>query len=90
MADMNSPIPGDGEISEGSEVAPKPCFEVEGVTEGEVPRSDVSDEEVVLDLLGGGGVFKLLNEIRCLCNMKSGMASARLVPMNCGILVSGR
>ena len=89
MADMTSPIPGDDEISEGSDVAPKPCFEVEGNTEVEVPRSDVSDEEV-LDLLGGGGVFKLLKEIRCLRNMKSGMASARLVPMNCGILVSGR
>jgi hypothetical protein len=68
MADMTSRIPGDDEISEGSEVAPKPCLEVEGNAE----------VVVVLDLLGGGGVFKLLNEIRCLCNMKNGMASARL------------
>ena len=83
MADMTSPIPGD-EISEGSEVAPKLCFEVRGDPEAVVPRSEVSDEGVVLDLLGGGGVFKLLNEIRCLCNMKSGMVSARLVPTNCG------
>ena len=84
MADMTSPIPGDDEISEDSEVAPKPCFEVEGNPEVGVPRSEISDEEVVLDLLGGGGVFKLLNDIRCLRNIKSGMASARLVPMNCG------
>ena len=88
MANMTSRIPGDDEISEGSEVAPKPCFEVvEGNAEVVVvlPRSEVSsDEEAVLDLLGGGGVFKLLNKIRCLRNMKSGMASARLVPMNCG------
>ena len=91
MADMTSPIPGDDETSEGSEVAPKPCFEVEGNAEVVEPRSEVSDEEVVLDLLRGGDVFKLLNEIRCLRNMKSGMASARLVPMNCGgYLVSGR
>lgn len=91
MADTISPIPGDDEISEGSEVAPKPCFEVEGNVEVVVPRSETSDEEVVLDLLGGGGVFKLLNVIRCLRNMKSGMASARLVPMNCGrYLESGR
>ena len=82
MADMTSPIPGDDEISEGCEVVPKPCFEVEGNAEAVVPRSEVGD--AVLDLLGGGGVFKLLNEIRCLCNMTSGMASARLVPMNCG------
>ena len=79
-------------MSEGSEVAPKPCFEVEGNAEvAVVPRSEISDEEVILDLLAGGGVFKLLNEIRCLCNMKSGVASARLVPMNCGrYLVLGR
>ena len=84
MADMTSPIPGDDEISEGSEVvAPKPCFEVAGNAEVVVvPRSEVSDEEVALDLLGGGGVFRLLSKIRCLRNMKSGMASARLVPMN--------
>ena len=84
-ADMTSPIPGDDEISEDSEVvAPKSCFEVAGNAEVVVvPRSEVSDEEVTLDLLGGGGVFKLLSEIRCLRNMKSGMASARLVPMNC-------
>ena len=92
MADMTSRIPGDDEISEGSEVA---CFEGEGNAEVVVvlPRSEVSsNEEVVLDLLGGGDVFKLLNKIRCLRNMKSGMASARLVPMNCGryFLVSGR
>jgi hypothetical protein len=87
---MTSPIPGDDDISEGSEVAPKPCFE-EGNVEVVVPRSEVSDEEVLLDLLGGGGVFKLLNEIRCLCNMKSGIVSAKLVPMNCGRhSVSGR
>jgi hypothetical protein len=81
MADMT---PGDDEISEGSEGASKPCLEVEG-------NPEVSDEEAVLDLLGGGGVFKLLNEIRCLCNMKSGIASARLVPTNCDRhSVSGR
>jgi hypothetical protein len=73
MADMT---PGDSdedddEISEGSEVAPKPCFEVEGNPGNE-------ELEVGLDLLGGG----LLNEIRCLRNTKSGMASARLVPTN--------
>jgi len=77
MANMTSPIPGDDEISEGSEVAPKPCFEEERNAEVVVPRSEASDEGVELDLLGGGGVFKLLNEIRCLRNMKSGMASAR-------------
>jgi hypothetical protein len=72
-------------------VAPKPCFEEEGNAEVVVPRSEVSDEEVLLDLLGGGGVFKLLNEIRCLCNMKSGIVSAKLVPTNCGRhSVSGR
>jgi hypothetical protein len=80
MADMASPIPGD---AEGSEVAAEPCFEVEGNAEVVVPCSEVSDE-VALDLLGGGGVFKLLNEIRCLRNITSGMASARLVPINCG------
>jgi hypothetical protein len=64
---------------------------VEGDAEVVVPRSEVSDEEVALDLLGGGGVFKFLNEIRCLCNMKNGTASARLVPMNCGrYLVSSK
>jgi hypothetical protein len=49
MADMTSPIPGDDdEISEGSEMAPNPCFEVEGNAELVVlPRSEVSDEEVV-------------------------------------------
>jgi len=82
MADMTSPIPGDDEISEGSEVA---SFEVGGNAEAVVPRSEVSDEEVVLDLLGGGGVFKLLNDIRCLRNMTSGMASARLVPTKANI-----
>ena len=69
-------------------MASKSCFEVEGNAEVVVPPpSDASDGEIVvalLDLLGGGGVFKLLNKIRCLRNMKSGMASARLVPMNCG------
>ena len=80
---MTSPIPGDDEISEGSEVASKPSFEIGGNAEAVVPRSEVIDEEVVLDLLGGGGVFKLLN-IRCLPNITSGMASARLVPTNCG------
>ena len=84
MADMTSPIPGDDEISEGSEVASKPSFEAGGNADAVVPRSEVIDEEVVLDLLGGGGVFKLLNDIRCLRNIKSGMASARLVPTNCG------
>ena len=90
MADMTSRNPGDDEISDGSDVAAKPCFG--GIAEVVAPRSEVSDEEVILDLLWGGGVFKLLNEIqvRCLRNMKSGMASARLVPMNCGrYLVSG-
>ena len=76
MADII--IPGD---DEGSEVAAKPCFEVEGNAEVVVPCSE--EEVVVLALLGGGGVFKLLNEIRCLRNITSGMASARLVPMNC-------
>ena len=91
MADMTSRIPGDDEISEGSEVAPEPCFGIEESADVVVPRSKVGEEEVVFDLLGGGGVFKLLNEIRCLCNIKSGMASARLVPMNYGrYLVSGR
>ena len=53
-----------------------------------VVRSDVSVEGV--DLRGGGGVCDFFNEnwrvffpIRCLFNMKRGMASARLVPMNC-------
>lgn len=81
MADMTS---GDDEISKGSEVVPESCFEVEENPEVVVSRSDVSDEEVVLDLLGGGGVFKLLNDIRCLCIMMSGMESARLVPTNYG------
>ena len=72
-------IPGD---DEGSEVAAKPCFEVEGNAEVVVPCIE-EEVVVVLALLGGGGVFKLLNEIRCLRNITSGMASARLVPMNC-------
>ena len=84
---MNSPIPGD-EKSEGSEVAPRPCFGVDGRAEV-VVRSEVRVEEV---LRGGGGDFKLFDDeiwraffpSRCLCNMKNGMASARLVPMNCG------
>ena len=85
---MTSPIPGDDEISEGSEVASKPSFEIGGNAEVVVPRSEVIDEEVVLDLLGGGGVFKLLNDNHSSClrnlNMKSGMASARMIPKNCG------
>ena len=44
-----------------------------------VPCNEVSDEEVVLVFLGGGVVFKLLSEIRCLRSITSGMASARLV-----------
>ena len=85
--------PGDDEISKVSEleVAPKPCFEVEESPEVVGSRSEVSDEEGALYLLGGGGVFKLLNDIRCLCNKKSGMASAKLVPTNYGRhSVSGR
>ena len=63
-------------------MAPKPCFE--GYAEVVAPRSEVSDEEVMLDLLGGGGVFKFVRN-RSLRNMESGMASAGLVPpMNCG------
>ena len=86
---MSSPIPGD-EDSEDSEVVPAgPCFEVDENAEVVVVlRSEVS---VVLDLRGGGGICEFFNETlrvfiptRCLFNMKRGMASARLVPMNCG------
>ncbi len=85
---MSSRIPGD-EKSEGSEVA---CFEVDENAGVVVACSEASVEEV---LRGGGGDFKLFNEnqrvlfpIRCLCNMNKGMASARLVPMNCGYMLS--
>ena len=51
-----------------------------------VPRTDV---RTVLDLRGGG-VCEFFSEVRsiffphrCLRSMKRGMASARLVPMNC-------
>jgi len=57
---MSSPIPGDDERSEGPEVAPRPCFEVDGDVEVKVPRSEASVEE---DLRGGGDDFKLFNEV---------------------------
>ena len=49
MADMTSRNPGDDEISEVPEVAPKPCFG--GNEEVVAPRSEVSDEEVISDFL---------------------------------------
>jgi hypothetical protein len=53
---MSSPIPGD-EKSEGSGVAPRPCFGVDGMTKM-VVRSELSVEEV---LRGGRGGFKLVS-----------------------------
>ena len=58
MADMTSRNPGDDEISDGSEVAAKPCFE--GNAEVGAPRREVSDEEVILDLLGGWRCFQVV------------------------------
>lgn len=55
---MSSPIPGDDERSEGSEVSPRPGFKVDG--DVEVPRSEASVEE---DLRGGGDDFKIFNEV---------------------------
>jgi hypothetical protein len=88
MADMSSPIPGDDEVSEGSEV------------DGNVevgPRGGANVEEVMVDLRGGGDVCEFFSETRrvlfptrCLCSMKRGMAKTKLVPMNYGYLVLER
>ena len=86
---MSSPIPGEDEVSEGSEVDAKLCFEADGVAVG--LRNDGNVEELIADLRGGGAVCENVNDVRrvffparCLCNIKRGMASIRLVPMNYG------